>query len=130
MKKILMALAVLLVCSGGAQSQQKASWNEMEAFHEIMSKTFHPVEKGNFEPIRTRSQEMADKALAWKNSSAPTGYDKNAVKKQLKDLVKQSRQLHKKIQNKAADAEVKTSLVQLHDLFHAITEKCEGGDHH
>lgn len=130
MKSILLVAATLFFFGANAQNQQKAPWPEMTAFHEVMSKTFHPMEKGDFNPIRTRSQEMADKALAWKNSTPPAGYDKNAVKPQLKQLVKDTKKLNKQIQNNATDAEIKTALMALHDLFHAITEKCEGGEEH
>lgn len=130
MKPILLVLALFFLGGATATAQTKAPWPEMEAFHQIMSKTFHPVEKGDFNPIRTRSQEMVDKAIAWRNADAPAGYDKNAIKKQLKQLVKDSKKLHQLIQHNGSDGDVKARLVQLHDLFHAITEKCEGGEGH
>jgi hypothetical protein len=130
MKPILLVLALFFIGGAPAAAQKKAPWPEMEAFHQIMSKTFHPVEKGDFAPIRSRSGEMVDKAVAWKTADAPAGYDKNAIKKQLKQLVKDAKKLHQLIQHNGSDADVKARLVQLHDLFHAITEKCEGGDDH
>ena len=76
MKKIvfLVMTVATLVIANPVQAQEKAKWNEKEAFHEIMSKTFHPAEEGK----------------------------KNA-----------------------ADADIKAQLVELHTLFHEITEKCE-----
>ena len=131
MKKMsfIAALAVF-VFAGSVQAQEKPKWNELEAFHEVMSKTFHPAEEGKLEPIRSRSQEMVDKAVAWNSSSAPAGYDKNAVKKNLKKLVQGAKAINKLVQNKAADNEIKEQLSSLHDVFHEIVEKCEKEDHH
>ena len=132
MKKIfpllLAVTAVLFVKPVTAQG--KAKWNEMEAFHEVMSKTFHPSEEGKLEPIRTRSQEMADKAKAWKSSSAPQGYNKKAVKKSLNALVKGANEINSLVKSKAADDILKKKLSALHDVFHEIMEKCEKEDHH
>jgi hypothetical protein len=132
MKKIfsfmLMLTATLFFTS--AQGQTKAKWTEMESFHEVMAKTFHPAEEGKLDPIRQRSQEMVDKAIAWQKSTAPEGYDQDAVKQTLKKLVKGAKEVNKLVQKKAADSEIKEELSELHDVFHQIMEKCEKEDHH
>jgi hypothetical protein len=131
MKK-LFSLAVIIstiLFINPAMAQEKAKWNEMEEFHKIMAQTFHPAEEGKMEPIKTRSQEMLDKAIAWKNSTAPDGYDKKAVKKNLKELVKGTKEINKMVQDKADDAALKEKLSKLHDVFHQIMEKCEGEGH-
>ena len=47
MKKILLFLIAAVAFAGlnVAQSQEKAQWKEMEAFHEVMAKTFHPGQR-------------------------------------------------------------------------------------
>ena len=127
MKKIvLLVMAVAtLVIANPVQGQEKAKWNEKEAFHEIMSKTFHPAEEGKLEPIKSRSAEMVDIATAWKNSTAPEGYNQKAIQKNLKSLVKDAKKLNRLVKKNAADADIKAQLVELHTLFHEITEKCE-----
>ncbi len=107
-------------------------WKEKDDFHEVMSKTFHPSEEGKLEPIRTRSQEMVDKAIAWNRSTVPAGIDKKAVKGNLKDLVKGAKEINELVKAKATDAVLKEKLASLHDVFHQIVEKCEKGeeDHH
>ena len=131
MKKILILLTVVLFLgsANSAQAQKKEKWNELEAFHEVMSKTFHPAEEGKLQPIRSRSQEMLDKAIAWKNSTAPAGYDKDAVMKNLKKLVKGAKEVNKLVQKNAGDNELKEELTELHDIFHEIVEKCEKEEH-
>ncbi|MBK7561593.1 MAG: hypothetical protein IPI68_08725 [Chitinophagaceae bacterium] len=127
MKKILSLALVLtaLTFAQSGQAQQKAKWNEMEAFHDVMSKTFHPAEEGKMEPIKSRSSEMVEKAIAWKNSTAPAGYDKSAVQKNLKQLVKGAKKVNALVQKNASDADLKEQLTELHTVFHEITEKCE-----
>ena len=131
MKKIfplLLAVTAVLFVKP-VTAQEKARWNEMEAFHEVMSKTFHPAEEGKLEPIRSRSAEMVEKAIAWKNSTAPEGYDKSAVLKNLKKLVNGAKEINKMVKKNVSDKELKEELSELHDVFHEIVEKCEKGDH-
>ena len=129
MKKVFSLLVIAITTIVAAQAQ-KVSWKEMDTFHEVMAKTFHPAEEGKLEPIRSRSQEMLDKAAAWEKSAAPDGYDKKAVKKSLKQLVKGSEEINKLVKEKATDNILKEKLSALHDVFHEIMEKCEKADHH
>lgn len=130
MKKIIAVLVSTVLFITAAQSQEKAEWKEMHDFHGVMGSTFHPAEEGNLQPIRTRSQEMIDKAEAWKNSDAPAGYDKKAVNSTLKKLVKGAKEIDKMVKANAGDKELVTKLSALHDVFHEIMEKCRKGDHH
>ena len=126
---VIMMFAALTV-SRPVHAQPKAKWQELDTFHEVMSKTFHPAEEGKLEPIRSRSSEMVDKAVAWKNSTAPEGYDKSAVLKNLKKLVRGAKEINKMVKKNASDNELKEELSELHDVFHEIVEKCEKEDHH
>ena len=126
MKKIvLFALILTAVSFKPAQAQQKEKWKEMENFHGVMSTTFHPAEEGKFEPIRTRSAEMVEKAVAWKNSTAPGGYNQEAVQKILVKLVKGAKKVNNLVKKSASDADLKEQLTELHEIFHEITEKCQ-----
>jgi uncharacterized coiled-coil DUF342 family protein len=126
---LLMIFAAVAVARP-VHAQQKAKWQELDAFHEVMSKTFHPAEEGKLEPIRSRSAEMVEKAIAWKNSTAPEGYDKPAVLENLKKLVKGAKEIDKMVKKNASDKELKEELSELHDVFHEIVEKCEKEEHH
>ena len=124
MKKILLLLIGVFVFAGfsALNAQKKAKWPEMETFHKVMSTTFHPAEEGKFEPIRTRSQEMLDKANAWKKSTLPEGYTKEKTAPLLKDLVKGSKKLHKMVKKNASDKEIFEQLNALHDVFHGLMD--------
>ena len=130
-KLVLFAFAMTaLLFARPIAAQEKAKWAEKDAFHEVMSKTFHPAEEGKLEPIKARSGEMLEKAIAWKNSTAPAGYNQKAVKKDLGSLVKGVKKLNKLIKNNGSDNDIKAQLTELHDIFHGITEKCDGEEKH
>jgi hypothetical protein len=124
MKKIFPLIMMLGLLTGfnTLQAQKKGPWKEMQDFHKVMSATFHAAEDGNLQPIKTRSQEMLDKAIAWKKSPVPEGYDKKKVKKQLNKLVAGSKKLHKMVKANAGDKEITDKLTALHDVFHAIVD--------
>src|SRR5207248_1244544 len=50
-----------------------ATWKEQADFHEVMAATFHPAEKGDLQPIKSRIAEMSRKAELWANSTPPKG---------------------------------------------------------
>lgn len=130
MKKNACLFITALALFASVHAQDKKSWKEMEAFHTVMSETFHPAEEGKLGPIKSRSQEMLDKAIAWKNSAAPEGYSKKAVKKSLGNLVKGAKELNKLVKENAADNILKEKLSALHDVFHQVMEKNEKEEHH
>jgi hypothetical protein len=125
MKRIFSLLFIFFLVAGisTVNAQKKAKWNEMEEFHKVMSQTFHPAEEGQLEPIKTRSGEMVEKAIAWKKSETPEGYDKKALKKPLKELVKGAKKLDQLVKANAADAEITAKITSLHDVFHEIMDK-------
>jgi len=132
MKKLISVafLMIALSVTSIVHAQDKAQWKEMDEFHTVMATTFHPAEEGNLQPIRTRSQEMVNKATAWKNSAIPAGYDKTATTAALKKLAKGTREIDKMVKANATDKELVAKLTQLHDVFHEIMEKCRKEEHH
>jgi hypothetical protein len=123
----LLLTAFLFVAAVNAQSKK---WKEMDEFHTIMSETFHPAEEGKLEPIKSRSPEMVDKAMAWVRSTAPEGYDKKAVNVSLKELLRGAKELNGLVKANATDKAITDKLSSLHDTFHTIMEKCEKEKHH
>lgn len=132
MKKIMNVFLVVLFAGFiGNNAIAQSKWPEKDAFHAVMSTTFHPSEEGNLEPIKTRSGEMVLKAKEWMNSTPPAEFKKKSIKKKLKLLYKESVALDKLIKDKGTDDQIKKSLAKLHDRFHQIAEIChhEGKDH-
>jgi len=130
MKRFACLLFAVVTFVGLANSQEKKAWKEMNDFHTVMAATFHPAEEGKLDPIKKRSQEMADKAIAWQKSKAPEGYDKEKVEASLEKLVQGTKALNKLVKEKSSDKVLKEKLSGLHDIFHEIMEKCEKEEHH
>jgi hypothetical protein len=113
---------VFCLVFGTASAQHSSSWKEMDAFHDVMSETFHPSEDGNLQPIRTRIDEMVEKAKAWRKAAVPEKYDAAKTAPRLKALVKGAEALRKTIRKGGTDQAITTELSRLHDVFHDIME--------
>jgi superoxide dismutase len=103
---------------------EKDAWKELKDFHKVMSQTFHPAEENNLTPIRERSQEMLEKALALQNGKIPASFDTPEIKKAISNLVTGAEELHKLNKKKTKDAVLKEKLTSLHDAFHVIQGLC------
>ena len=130
MKKFACLLVASFAIIAFSQAQEKKTWKEMNDFHTVMSETFHPAEEGHLDPIKKRSQEMVDKAVAWQKSTAPEGYDKTKVDVSLKKLVQGAKELNNLVKAKSSDKVLTDKLSGLHDIFHEIMEKCRKDEHH
>ena len=123
-RSVLLA-AVLLLGTRVAAETKPGAWNELKAYHGVMSATFHPAEDGKLEPIKARSAELAATAKAWAASTPPADFRQPAIAAKLKLLAVESAALDQLVRGgKATDAEIKASLVKLHDRFHEIVGAC------
>lgn len=123
MKSLAIVLFLLAVNTMSAQSTFD-KWPAIKEFHEVMSQTFHPSEEGNLEPIKARSEELMNKAALLLKSDIPAEYKTAAVLASAEKLQLKSKALHKLVQSKGADTDIKKSLAELHDVFHEIVGLC------
>lgn len=124
-------LAFLLVCFlGGAQTASAQDWAELKDFHGVMSQTFHPMQEGDFQPIRERSGEMAQKAKAVAKSAIPEQYNNKEILLAVKQLAKGGKSLNKLVKKGGTDEAVGQSLTALHDVFHRIMGLCNDHEDH
>jgi len=107
-----------------ASAEDSDKWNELSAFHDVMSATFHPMEEGDFKPIRSRAAEMSAKGKQWADSTPPQVYDKPEIKTNVAMLAQESKALAALVAKKATDTQIKESLSALHDRFHEIAGLC------
>lgn len=107
-----------------ASAADSDKWKELSAFHDVMSATFHPMEEGDFKPIRNRAQEMATKAMQWRNSTPPTIYAQPKIKANVMKLSQEAVALAARVAEKASDAQIKELLSALHDRYHEIAGQC------
>lgn len=123
MNKILLLL-ICSVASFTSFSQQK-SWKEMDEFHTVMSKTFHPAENGDLKPTRENVEELIKRAKAWQASAVPAGYNKKLIKPILDRLVTETAGIKTAIGQNKTDDELKGLISKAHDTFHEIMKKCK-----
>jgi len=99
-------------------------WPEIKTFHKSMAETFHPSEEGNLVPVRSRSNELLQNAIALSKSKIPAQFNNKGVQTAVKKLVDGSKSLDKLVKNKASDKAITQSISKLHDTFHLIVEEC------
>jgi hypothetical protein len=117
-------LALFVFMPRQAAAQDKAKWAEMLAFHEVMSTTFHPAEKGDFKPLREKAGLLLERAEAWRKSPVPAGYKAEITAATLKELVKKCKAIKKAVRKEKTDKELMGMISSAHDTFHEVMEKC------
>ena len=122
-KSLAIILSIMAVNAISAQSTFE-KWPAIKAFHEVMSQTFHPSEEGNLAPIKSRSEELMNRATAVLKSDIPAEFKTPAILASTEKLQIKSKALHKMVVEKGSDAEITKSLSELHDVFHEIVGLC------
>ena len=123
MKHVIIAMACLVTST--VVFAQNKDWKQMEAFHQVMSKTYHPAEEGNLQPVKDNIDELIKKAKAWQSSSVPAAYKAKPIKPLLDELVTESVAIKEAVAQKKDDGTLKKMITTAHNTFHEIMEKCE-----
>lgn len=110
----------------GMMEHGKSPWKEMDAFHATLGASFHPVEKGDFAPLKANAESLADKARSWNASSAPTACATPAMKESVAWLATNSAALAATVKSGAADSELKAAITAIHDRFEVAEKGCAG----
>ena len=118
---IVLFLLALNTMNGQATMEK---WTALKAFHEVMSQTFHPSEEGNLEPIKARSEELMNRATDLLKSDIPEDFKTTAILASAEKLQLKSKALYRLVAAKGSDANIKSSLSELHDVFHEIVGLC------
>jgi hypothetical protein len=123
MKQTLLAIICLL--SATALFAQIKEWKEMDDFHAVMAKSYHPVEKGNLQPLKENIDSLVTRAKAWQASAIPAVYATKSIKPILDKLVTDCLAIKESINRKQSDTILKEQVTRAHQTFHEIMEKCE-----
>ncbi|MEC4005244.1 hypothetical protein OX283_011295 [Flavobacterium sp. SUN052] len=129
MKYIKSLLAVVAFFTFSSISAQVITdkWKQMHDYHELLSKTFHPAEEGNFEPIKNSSEQLVEKAEALDLKTMPQDLRTGKLDETILLLKKQTKTVNDLVQRKAPNAEIMRAFENLHDIFHRIVEICQPG---
>jgi len=127
MKKIALFVlaAVFFAGSGFAQTEKKAVWPEMKAFHQLMSGTFHPAEEGNMAPLKEKVADLYRASKVWYASTIPDTFKPEETKATLEKLMIQCHDIWAQVDAKASDEKLKTMITEAHETFHKIVGECK-----
>ena len=123
-KFIIAAVAFLAVQTISAQSVT-SKWTQLHEYHELLSKTFHPAENGNFTAIKNSHDYLVQKAEALDVATMPADLKTPVVVENVAVLKKLTKKLSELITNKAPDVEILRTFQNVHDVFHKIEKECE-----
>jgi hypothetical protein len=107
-----------------------SGWKEMDAFHMLMMRTWHPAKESNdLKPIRAKADSMAAAAAGWAKAAVPTACDSKATRATISQVAAESRALATLVRRRASDARVKSALAALHERFETVEESCKPAHH-
>lgn len=127
--KIIALFAFIFITNNLSAQSTFEKWPAIKTFHGVMSQTFHPAEEGNLEPIKTRSEEMVQKANALSTSEIPAEFKTTPILASIESIQQKSKVLHQMVLDKVTDVEITKSLSELHDVFHEIVGLCSAEKH-
>lgn len=122
--KLLLIFALVFFANTVSAQSTFDKWPAIKVFHEVMSETFHPAEEGNLAPIKSRSEEMMNKAAQLLKSEIPAEFKTDAILASAEKLQIKSKALNKLVKSNGADAAILKSITDLHDTFHEIVGLC------
>jgi hypothetical protein len=124
-KKIkLLAVALLAIITIGFAQTAKPKWAELKAFHSLMSATFHPVEEGNFAPLKAKADSLLIVAKLWQASAIPSDFKPVETKLALEKLVNKCQAIQKAVAGKLSNDRLKVLITEGHNIFHTIVGEC------
>jgi len=123
--KSLLAFAAFFALNSVSAETFTERWPQIKAYHELMTKTYHPAESGDLEPIRTHSELLVQKAEALTVENMPKEFRNPKTIETLLVLKKQTKVVNDLVLEQAADHEITKALSALHDTFHKIVTMCQ-----
>ncbi len=99
-------------------------WTQIQDFHKVMGQTFHPMEEGNFAPIKKRSSELYTAAQQLAKAPIPAEFDKPGVSKTVGQIVENSKKVNDLVAKNASFDKISKAMTNLHDTFHKVMELC------
>ena len=123
-------ISLLFYNISSAQNDVFEKWKELDEFHMAIATIWHPAEEGDFNPIRTRSGELSNKASALKKSDIPSELDKPEIRNAIAKLDSKSQAIFISLRERnPTNEQLFEELKSLHDVFHEIVGLCKGEDH-
>jgi hypothetical protein len=114
----------ILIFFVSASYAQMPKWNELDSFHTVLSKSFHPTESGNFMPLKENVNLLVLNAKKWQTSQVPQGFNAPKAKPILIQLVKECILVKSSIASNKPDSILLKQIAVVHETFHSFVESC------
>lgn len=126
MKALRLALVLLVTTFAFQMNAQSAAtkWSQLNEYHELLSKTFHPAENGNLNAIKNAHDYLVQRSEALDVTMMPSELKSETLIAQVGVLKKMTKKLSELITNKAPDVEIMRTFQNVHDIFHKIEKEC------
>ena len=122
--KIVSIIIFLFIATSISAQSTIDKWVAMKDFHVILSQTFHPAEEGNIEPLKSRSEELMNKASDLLQLDIPEEFRTKEILTLSENLQVKSKTLHALVLSIAPDEEITKSITEIHTVFHQIIGLC------
>lgn len=117
-------LVTLASCTGGKE-QGAEGWPELDAYHDVMAGSYHPVaDSNNMEPARRLASRLDSSAQVLFASKADA--NDTSVLELLTTLRDSSAAFNTKVKANLPDSILRPSLTRLHHVFHELMESGGG----
>jgi hypothetical protein len=123
--KSIFAIAVFFAINTVSAQAITDKWKQMKDYHELLSKTFHPAEEGNLNPIKVSSEDLVARAELLDVTTMPQELRAPKLDENIALLKMQTKKVSELITNKAPNAEIMRAFENLHDIFHRIIKMSE-----
>lgn len=123
----LVALVIFAAPLSAQEHHARSGWKELDAYHDVMSATWHPAKNNDLKPIRAQADSLSASARRWSESKVPTACDTKPIKDAIADVVTGSAKVAQLVAADATDADLRAALSAVHDRFEVVEKGCKPG---
>ena len=127
--KVYAAIAVFFILNSVSAQAVTDKWPAIKAFHEVMSRAFHPTEEGNFAVLKDNAETLMNRAQELSKQAVPQEYQTKSIMGSVARLQDKTTEVNNLVKAKASDAQLKTAIAEAHDIFHEIIGLCSNEKH-
>lgn len=126
---VIAAACIALAAPASAQDHgehhARSGWKELDAYHQLMAAAWHPAKTNDLKPIRAKADSLSAAARVWSESKVPTACDTRVIKDAIADVVTGSTKVLHLVHGNASDADLKSTLRDVHERFEVVEKGCK-----
>ena len=125
--KIVSVIIFLFIATSITAQTNFDKWAAVNELQVIVTQTFHPAEEGNLEPLKSRSEELMNKANDLLQLDIPEEFRTKEILTLSENLLAKTKTLHASVIAKAFDEELLKAITEVHTVLHQIIGLCTEG---